>query len=241
MAGPLALVGSGEFLEQMEEIDRTLLAAARPVGGTAVIVPTASALEPGMPETWAGRGIEHFRDRLGMPAEAALVLDRAGADGRFLPLLSGACFVYFSGGNPRYLTETMTGTPFWEATLTAWRQGAVLAGCSAGAMMLGTTIQSIVGRSGEPLAGMGLVAGVSVIPHFDRIETYRPGAVTALRQARNAGATLIGIDELTALVHLAGAWQVMGAGGVTVMSDAGERTYPAGSGPSLPEPCGGAV
>src|SRR5579864_163610 len=119
MAGPLALVGSGEFLAEMEPIDRALLAGALPDGGTAVIVPTASALEPGMPETWAGRGIEHFRDRLGVPAEAALVLDRAGAGERFLSLLAGARFIYFSGGNPRYLTETMTGTPFWEATLRA--------------------------------------------------------------------------------------------------------------------------
>ena len=236
MAGPLALVGSGEFLAAMEAIDHALLAGATPADGTAVIVPTASALEPGMPETWAGRGIEHFRDRLGVPAEAALVLDRAGADERFVTLLGSARLIYFSGGNPRYLTETMTGTPFWDATLTAWRNGAAIAGCSAGAMMLGAVIQSIVGRGGEPMQGLGVVPGVSVIPHFDRIETYRPGAVTALRQARAAGATLLGIDELTALVHLEGIWRVMGAGGVTIMSDAGEQICAAGSTPSLPAP-----
>lgn len=238
MAGPLALVGSGEFLEEMETIDRALLAAAAPADGIAIIVPTASALEPGMPETWAGRGIEHFHDRLGVHAEAALVLDRAGAGERFLPLLTGARLIYFSGGNPRYLTETMTGTPFWDATLAAWRAGAALAGCSAGAMMLGAVIQSIVGRGGEPLAGMEIVPGVSVIPHFDRIETYRPGAVTALRQARTSGTTLLGIDERTALVYLDEAWCVMGAGAVTIMSDSGEQTCAAGSMPSLPAPDG---
>jgi cyanophycinase len=236
MAGPLALVGSGEFLEEMTPIDRALLAAATPSDGTAVIVPTASALEPGMPETWAGRGIEHFRNRLGVPVEATLVLDRDGAGERFLPLLAGARFIYFSGGNPRYLTETLTGSPFWEAVRAAWRNGAALAGCSAGAMMLGTLIQSIVGRGGEPMPGLGVVPTVSVIPHFDRIETYRPGAVAALRQARNRGTTLLGIDELTALVHLGGIWRVLGAGSVTIMSDAGEQICAAGATPTLPAP-----
>src|SRR5438034_206767 len=130
MTGPLALVGSGEFLEEMEAIDRTLLAAASRPNGTAVVVPTASALEPGMPETWAERGIRHFADRLGVPTEAAL------------------------------------------------------------------------------------------------------------RQARTSGITLLGIDERTALVYIDEAWRVMGAGGVTVMTDNGDQTYAANSAPPLPAPAG---
>jgi cyanophycinase len=238
VAGPLALVGSGEFLEEMEAIDRVLLAATMRADGPAVIVPTASAQEPGMPETWAERGIRHFMDRLGVRAEAALVLDRAGAGERLVPLVTGARFIYFSGGNPRYLTETLAGTPFWAATLAAWQGGAALAGCSAGAMMLGAAIQSIVGRSGDTVRGLGIVPGVSVIPHFDRIETYRPGAVAALREARTPDITLLGIDERTALVHIGGSWRVKGAGGVTVMADDGEQTYAADSTPPLPAPAG---
>ena len=84
------------------------------VARPALVVPTASALEPGMPEVWADRGIRHFHDLLGMEAQAALIMDRAGADDRFVPLVRGARFVYFSGGNPRYLTETMMGTPFFS-------------------------------------------------------------------------------------------------------------------------------
>jgi cyanophycinase len=238
VAGPLALVGSGEFLEEMEAIDRVLLAATMRSDGPAVIVPTASAHEPGMPETWAERGIRHFMDRLGVPTEAALVLDRAGAGERFVPLVTGARVIYFSGGNPRYLTETLAGTPFWAATLAAWHGGAALAGCSAGAMMLGAAIQNIIGRSGNAVPGMGIVPGISVIPHFDRIETYRPGAMAALRHVRTPGITLLGIDERTALVHSNGSWRVMGVGGITVMADAGEQTYAAGSAPPLPAPAG---
>lgn len=236
MAGPLALVGSGEFLEEMEPIDRALLAAAGRREGPAVIVPTASALEPGMPEQWADRGIRHFRDRLGIPAEAALVLERGDADERFVALVQSARFIYFSGGNPRYLAETMAGTPFWEAVLESWRAGGVLAGCSAGAMLLGTFIQNIVGRAGEPVHGMGIVPGIAVIPHFDRVEHYRPGALASLRQTRPGGVMLVGIDEVTALAHIEDNWQVQGKGGVMLLTDDGERTYEAGETPPLPEP-----
>ena len=170
MVGPLALVGSGEFLAEMEATDRLLLAAARPTEGHALIVPTASALEPGMPEQWADRGLRHFRERRGIDAQIALILNRDGADDRFVPLVRGARLIYFSGGNPRYLVETMAGTAFWGAVEVTWRAGAALAGCSAGAMMLGSLLQNIVGQPGEPVQGFGIVPGITVLPHFDRID-----------------------------------------------------------------------
>jgi cyanophycinase len=227
MVGPLALVGSGEFLPEMEATDRLLLDAAAG-SGHALIVPTASALEPGMPEEWADRGIRHFRERLGIEAQAALILNREQAGDGFVPLVETARIIYFSGGNPRYLTETMAGTPFLRAVEARWRDGAALAGCSAGAMMLGAAIQNIVGRPGETVPALGLVPGICVIPHFDRIEHYRPGALAAVRERRKTGIVLVGIDELTAAVCIGGAWHVHGKGTVLVVTDAGELTCTAG-------------
>ncbi|HEY7294986.1 MAG TPA: Type 1 glutamine amidotransferase-like domain-containing protein [Dehalococcoidia bacterium] len=228
MPGPLALVGSGEFLPEMEATDRLLLDAALPAVGHALIVPTASALEPGMPEEWADRGIKHFRDRLGIEARAALILDRETADERFVPLLEGARFVYFSGGNPQHLVKTMEGTPFWSAVQRRWQEGAALAGCSAGAMMLGAVLQSIVGRSDGVVPALGVVPGITVVPHFDRIEHYRPGALAAVREHRQPGITLVGVDELTAAVCIEGDWRVSGRGKVLVVGDAGERVCASG-------------
>ncbi len=228
MPGPLALVGSGEFLPEMEATDRLLLNAAAPRDGHALIVPTASALEPGMPEEWADRGIHHFRERLGVEAEAALILNREQADWRFVSRAETARFVYFSGGNPRYLVETMAGTPFWRAVEARWRAGAALAGCSAGAMMLGAVIQNIVGKPGETVPALGIVPGICVIPHFDRIEHYRPGALSAVRERRKTGVVLVGIDELTAAVCIDGEWRVSGKGAVLVVTDVGEATCRAG-------------
>jgi cyanophycinase len=236
MAGPLALVGSGEFLADTEAVDQALLAAARRRHGPVLVVPTASALEPGMPRQWAERGIRHFT-RLGVPVAAAMVLDRAGADDPALVApVAGARLVYFSGGNPRYVTQTIVGSSFWRAVLAAWQDGAALAGCSAGAMMLGAVIQSITGRDASPLTAGGIVPGVAVIPHFDRIERWRPGATAAVRAARSPGVTLVGIDERTAALFHTGRWEVMGAGKVLVVADDGEAVYSAGQSLPLPVP-----
>lgn len=227
MPGPLALVGSGEFLPEMEATDRLLLDAA--LGdGYALIVPTASALEPGMPEEWADRGIRHFRDRLGIEAQAALILDRDQANGQFVPRAEAARLIYFSGGNPRYLVDTMAGTAFWRAVEARWRAGAALAGCSAGAMMLGAVIQNIVGKPGDTVPALGIVPGICVIPHFDRIERFRPGALAAVREQRRPGIVLLGIDELTAALCIDGDWRVSGNGTVLVVTDVGEMTCKAG-------------
>jgi cyanophycinase len=236
MVGPLALVGSGEFLAEMEATDRLVLDAARPADGHALIVPTASALEPGMPEQWADRGILHFRERLGIDVQAALVMDRDTSDDRFVPLVRGARLIYFSGGNPRYLVQTIAATPFWAAVQEAWREGAALAGCSAGAMMLGSLIQSIVGQPGEGVPGLGVVPDVAVIPHFDRIEHYRPGALAGVRARRAPGLTLVGIDELTAALCVDGMWRVSGRGKVLVVRDKGESVHASGERLVLPSP-----
>jgi hypothetical protein len=44
-----------------------------------------------------------------------------------------------------------------------------------------------------------VVSGVVVLPHFDRIEGWWPGIVDSRRSALQAGQTLVGIDEHTAL------------------------------------------
>ena len=139
--------------------------------------------------------------------------DRAGADDPAnAELVRGAGLVYLSGGNPAYLTETLRGTRVWAAIVDAWRAGAALAGCSAGAMALSAGFPASAARGARP-AGLGLVPVVRVIPHFDRFAARLPDV--ALRGAGRGqdGAVLVGIDEETALVGgLDGGWQSDAAG-----------------------------
>src|SRR5689334_5791296 len=103
-AGPVALVGSGEFLEVMNETDRFLLETlGGPDRALVAVIPTASGLEPGSPQRWADLGLNHFR-RLGASVEAVMIVNRQDtADPAILELLGKANFFYFSGGNPNYL------------------------------------------------------------------------------------------------------------------------------------------
>src|SRR5205809_2963005 len=94
--GALALVGSGEYLPHMAETDRFLLnTLGGPAAARVVVIPTASALEPGMPERWNAMGVAHFH-ALGARVTPVMLLTRADAqDERVLADLRGADLYYF--------------------------------------------------------------------------------------------------------------------------------------------------
>jgi cyanophycinase len=133
--GPIALVGSGEFLPAMDEVDAGLLAASGRPRPRVAVLPTASW--PDGEEVfrrWASMGAEHFT-RLGAEVEPVLVRDRFDADDdRYAAAIGEADLVYLSGGKPGHLTRSLIGTRVGEALLAAHARGAALAGCSAGAM-----------------------------------------------------------------------------------------------------------
>jgi cyanophycinase len=207
----------------MAEFDRGLLESTGRARPRVVILPTASA--PDGEETfrrWADMGVEHFS---GLGAEVEPVLVRTaqeGADAAASQAIGEADLVYLSGGNPGYLLDVLLGSPLGEAIARANARGAIVAGCSAGAM-------AMVGRAPDvrfvpklriPLpfpirwrTGLALVEGVAVLPHYDAWP--EPLAAFLALQAPRGGIVL-GIDEETAVVGRTGAWQVHGRGRVTV-------------------------
>ena len=221
--GTVALVGAGEYLPAMEPVDRRMLDR---LDGPArvVVLPTAAAPDgPGVPERWAQQGVEHFT-RLGAAVAPVMLLTRA--DAHRPPLveqIARANFVYLSGGSPRYLRETLQGTPAWRAIQGVHAAGGIVAGCSAGAMVLGGTMVDGPGWAGTR-PGLGLVPGILVIPHFDELA----GRVSSLIERLPPGVTLAGIDGLTALVVRRGEYRVWGRGGVTVITPRGQTRYTVG-------------
>ena len=212
--GLIALVGSGEFLPVMDGVDRDLLEGRPP---RAVFLPTAAAEEGDERiRYWVELGTAHFR-RLGVEPVALLVLDRADADDPALAAqVAGAGLIYMSGGNPGYLAETLRGTAVWSAIVAAWEAGASLAGCSAGAAALSAVAGNVRDPTRGEGTGLGLVPHVGVIPHFDRIEAWRPGLTTRILASAPPEATVVGIDEDTALVGGPQRWRVQGERTVTV-------------------------
>ena len=143
MNGLIALVGSGEYLPVMEDIDRHLLASVNVKTPRVVCIPTAAGQEGDESvNRWLRMGVEHFK-RLGADVQALHIIDQQSAnDAQHEALLENADLIYFSGGNPQYLFETMHGSRAWAAMQKAWNSGAVYAGCSAGAMILSERIPS---------------------------------------------------------------------------------------------------
>jgi cyanophycinase len=219
--GSIALVGSGEFLAGMEEVDRSLL-AGRP--RRAVFLPTAAGEEgDATVDYWIDLGVAHYR-RLGVDPVPVRVVDRDGADDSDLAaLIAGAGLVYLSGGNPGYLAETLRDTKVWAAIVDAWHDGAALAGCSAGAGALTALAHDVrVPGRGSGL-GLGLIPHLAVIPHFDRIESWSPGIVDRFLADAPDGAVVVGVDEDTALVGGPDRWRVQGRSTVTVVEPNGDR------------------
>jgi cyanophycinase len=123
-----------------------------------------------------------------------------------------ARFVYIGGGSPMHLRSVLKGSRLWEALLEAWREGAVLAASSAGAMVLCDPM--VDPRGGAYTVGLGLVANLSVFPHHDTAPAHLWERSMELRPE---GAILAGVDEQTAFIRDPdGGWRVAGEGSVTL-------------------------
>jgi cyanophycinase len=225
--GPLALVGSGEFLSRMVAVDRVLLEGRAP---RAAFLATAAGQEgEASIERWLSLGAAHYM-AMGIEPVSVRVIDRRDADDpAHIARVSGVGLIYLSGGNPGYLAETLRGTGMWAAIEEAWRAGVALAGCSAGAMALTADAPHVRAGSMTAHPGLGLVAHLAVIPHFDRMAEWDPNVTTRATARRDDGVTVVGIDEDTALVGGPVEWTVMGRQRVTVFGRDGATSHVAGT------------
>jgi cyanophycinase len=227
VTGPLALVGSGEYLPVMAEVERSLLMGRPP---RYVQIPTAAAHEgPASLARWTDLGREQA-ERLGVEAVPVVVRNRTEADDpAFAGLIGDAGLVYLSGGSPTLLARTLRGTAVAAAIEAAWRAGAALAGCSAGAMALTAWVPSLRRPGTEPQEGLGLVPQLRVIPHFDRFERWMPDLVGRYLARAPEGTEVVGIDEETALVWDGGRWTVHGQRQVWLLRADGRSPFAVGS------------
>lgn len=236
MSGVIALVGSGEFTPAMVEVDRALLVATGRDRPRVAIVPAASWPDgEAVFLRWATQGEAHFA-ALGAEPVPVLIRDPASADDpESAEAISSADLVYLSGGKPGHLLDVLRDTAAGAALRRAHTRGAVIAGCSAGAMVLGGHQLRVGGLRflRPPLTwqdGLGLVPNLVIVPHYDAVpETL----VAPLVLAAPAGAVVVGIDEETALVGRDGEWEVQGRGRVTVWRGSRRERHRAGSAISL--------
>src|SRR5450432_2216608 len=226
-SAPIALVGSGEYLPVMREVEAALIAGRSP---RYVQLATAAAPEGQKSlDRWHRLG-KAQADRLGVEQVVVDVRTRVDADDAALATaVAGAGLVYLSGGNPAYLADTLRDTAVWQAIVAAHQGGAALAGCSAGAMALSDWAPRIRDLNSTQPTGLGLVPHIRVIPHFDTMPARVPDVLRNALLRLPAGTTLLGIDEDTALVGGPHAWEVQGRQSVWVLGDGARQEYPAGT------------
>jgi len=224
--GPIALVGSGEYLPVMQQVEADLIAGRSP---KYVQIPTAAAPEGEKSVNyWVDLGIRQA-ERMGVEAVPVVAHSRMDADSPELARkVDNAGLIYLSGGNPSFLANTLRDTLLWKAIDSAWRNGAALAGCSAGAMALADHIPGLRLTSHSPTQGLGTLPHIRVLPHFDRMFSHVPDFFARFMNVP-AGVTVVGIDEDTAIVGGPYEWEVQGRQSAWLFVEGHRVEFPTGS------------
>jgi cyanophycinase len=219
--GYLLLAGGAEFGGQMRSPDLRALELAGGFDAPLRILPTAAA--PDQNHLRAGKnGIRWFRQLGARDVLSLPVIDRSSAnDENMAKSLREAKLIYLLGGFPHYLAQTLKGSLTWQAVLEAYDRGAVVAGSSAGAMVMCEFYYDPYTKRVHE--GLNIIPKSLVLPHHD---TFGKGWAPQLtREMPDIG--LLGIDEQTAMLDdgAGRVWGVYGAGSVTVYQNGGVLRY----------------
>ncbi|MBO0728956.1 MAG: Type 1 glutamine amidotransferase-like domain-containing protein [Acidimicrobiaceae bacterium] len=208
--GTLVLVGGAEWTPGCSFDEEMWAAHGRP---DVVVLPTAAAYEH--PQRAVDTAAGWF-GAFGATVRGLMVLRRADAeDAAMAKAVRDARFVYLSGGSPLHLRSVLKDTKVWDALVAAWRHGAVLAGSSAGAMVLCDPM--VDPRGGALTLGLGLIQHLAVLPHSDQWSEEKAHRTVKLATGH---LRIAAIDERTALIRERdGTWRATGAGSVTVYVD----------------------
>lgn len=227
-AGYLLLEGGAEFAGQMALADQRALELAGGLDAPISILPTAAA--PDHNHQRAGSNGERWFRSLGASQVTVVpLIDQASAnDTAIVKALRRSRLIYLLGGFPGYLAQTLAGSASWSALLEAYAEGSVIAGSSAGAMVLCQYYFDPTSQRAAP--GLGLLPNACVLPHYN---TFGKGWVARLT-ALLPEAVLVGIDERTGMLDDGAqerkeGWKVYGQGGVTLYHQGKPTTFSPGA------------
>ena len=224
MAGHILLAGGAEFGGRMSEPDLRAIELAGDADAQISIIPTAAA--PDRNHERAGRNGVRWFESLGARNVAALpLIDRTSAGSpAVVAALRAARLIYLLGGFPHHLGQSLLGSAGWQAIVAAHQAGAVVAGSSAGAMVLCQHYYNP--EAGKVAEGLNMLPNTCVLPHHN---TFGKGWAARLA-ALLPGSVLLGIDERTAMLDDgdAGAWRVYGQSAVTVYRHGRATVYQSG-------------
>ncbi|MFW6174549.1 MAG: hypothetical protein ACOC5K_02120 [Chloroflexota bacterium] len=213
MKGLIAMIGGGEFEDEMAPVDRDLLGRLDTPRVSLVI----SGLVAGgaTAEELAERGRRHL-EGLGAQVEAYDVPDRETAmDNEIAEAIRSSSFVYMPDADPAALFDTLNQTAVWAAIGEMVDNDGIVAMCGGAAMTLGERVP-VPPRPLPWKNVFNVFPGAVILPHY---ESVTPRRMRLLRTVKWGGVTFLGIERHTALFNASFRFSVAGAGGVTVWSE----------------------
>lgn len=250
----IALIGGEEFSDGFEEVHASLLEMVKSSSGinhrpVRVVYLPSNAAQDGMEvvQYWCDQAQQRLGD-LGIAVLSPMVVDIDSAnDPSHAEAVASADWIYLGGGFPHVGMGILSGSRVEAALYRAQKRGALIAGASAGAMMLCEKSWVITAEMDETI-GKAIVAGEDVeaidlpdmafleclglvreaicLPHLNQFfpQSWLQGGMLP------AGDRLIGIDEQTAMVKMDDqAWEVLGSGRVVIVdTDFSKVEYHAG-------------
>lgn len=208
----ILLEGGAEFSGQMAVPDKLAIQLAGGPDSQISILPTAAA--PDNNHQRAGQnGVNWFKHLGATNVSAVPLIDKASAnDPAIVKDLSQSKLVYLLGGFPRYLAQTLTESRGWQAIVSAYQTGAVIAGSSAGAMVLCEYYYDP--GSARIMEGLKLIDGICVLPHHNTFGKNWAARLSELLPK----IVLLGIDEETGVICRVsdGIGRVHGKGEITL-------------------------
>lgn len=219
--GFILLEGGAEFGGRMADADRQAVKLAGGFDMPIRIIPAAAA--PDHNHQRAGQnGIDWFQHLGATDVSSLALIDNRSADDPLIAAeLARAGLIYLLGGFPHYLDQTLQGSRSWQAILEAHSKGAVIAGSSAGAMVLCEYYYDPA--TSRVHQGLKLVKGVCILPHHN---TFGKDWAPSLRKILGS-ITLVGIDEQTGAINdsAPNRWRPYGKGKVTLYRNDSIRQF----------------
>ena len=197
--GSVIIIGGAEDKVRDRVILSRFTALAGGRDANIVVISTASSL--GLE---AGERYRQVFSELGVAKVRTIhAVTRAQANDETAALaIRSATGIFLTGGNQLRLSSTIGGTRLADAVLDQFRQGAVVAGTSAGASAMSSHMIAFGASGATPkhrmaqiAAGLGVLPGVIVDQHFQ--QRNRLGRLLSLI-AQNPSLLGLGVDEDTA-------------------------------------------
>jgi cyanophycinase len=224
--GHVIVVGGAEDKVRERVILARFVALAGGPDARIAVISTASSLGP-----LAGQLYRQVFGELGAAEVHPIhTTSRAGcADPSAVSTVRDATGIFLTGGNQLRLSSTIGGTPLAQAIVRRHREGAVVAGTSAGASAMSTHMVAFGASGATPkqrmvqmAAGLGLLPGLIVDQHFE--QRNRLGRLLAII-AQNPSLLGLGIDEDTAgVVGPDRVLEVIGRRSITIIDGSESET-----------------